>query len=100
MKCFNRCLFLLLLCSGLSKGKVFLVFGGKNGWIGQKVVQLIRESGDTAICAESRLENRESIIAEIKKYRPDFIINSAGITGRPNVDWLKITNKKHCDRTY
>ncbi len=81
--------FLVLFFSYEMEGKTFLVFGGKTGWIGKKIVKLIQESSHTAICAESRLENRESIIAEIEKYKPDFIINAAGITGRPNIDWCE-----------
>lgn len=69
--------------------KTVLVFGGKTGWIGQKVVTLLKDLGHTPLCAESRLENRESIIQEIKTLKPDCIINAAGITGKPNVDWCE-----------
>lgn len=84
--------FFLLLCLlyiQTSSSKIFLVFGGKTGWIGQKIVTLIQEMGHTPICAQSRLENRHDIINEIEKEQPDFIINAAGITGRPNVDWCE-----------
>lgn len=66
-----------------------LVFGGKTGWIGQKIVTLLNDLGYNAVCAESRLENRESIIHEISKVQPIAIINAAGITGKPNVDWCE-----------
>lgn len=69
--------------------KRILVFGGKTGWIGQKIVALIRTQGHNAIPAESRLENREAICAEIEAVQPDYIINAAGITGKPNVDWCE-----------
>ena len=69
--------------------KTFLVFGGKTGWIGQEIVTILRQKGHRAVCATSRLENRESIIKEIEYIKPDFIINTAGITGRPNVDWCE-----------
>lgn len=80
---------LLLVCSSIVYGKTFLVFGGKTGWIGKKVVKILQDEGHQPFCAESRLENRESIIAEIEKYKPDFIINAAGVTGRPNIDWCE-----------
>jgi dTDP-4-dehydrorhamnose reductase len=35
------------------------------------------------------LENRESVLQEIKTKQPDFILNAAGVTGRPNVDWCE-----------
>jgi dTDP-4-dehydrorhamnose reductase len=69
--------------------KTFLVFGGKTGWIGQKLVALLQEQNQIVFCAESRLENREEIEREIVKIQPDFIINAAGVTGRPNVDWCE-----------
>lgn len=71
------------------KAETFLVFGGKTGWLGQQIVQLITNLGYKAVCAESRLENRQDIIEEIKKVKPDYIINAAGLTGKPNVDWCE-----------
>lgn len=82
----------------LSDAKVFLIFGGKTGWIGQQLVMLIQKQGDVAICASSRLENREAILAEIEQLNPDFIINAAGITGKPNVDWCE-NHKEETIRT-
>lgn len=71
------------------QAKNILVFGGKTGWIGQKIVTIIKDLGHTPMCADSRLENREAIIAEIAQKKPDYIINAAGITGKPNVDWCE-----------
>ena len=73
--------------------ETFLVFGGKTGWIGQKLVALLKEQNHTVFCAESRLENREAIIREIEQIRPQYIINAAGVTGVPNVDWCE-SNKQ------
>jgi len=67
---------------------VYLVFG-KNGWIGGKIIELLTAQGKTFHLAESRTENRESVIAEIEKYNPTHVINAAGVTGRPNVDWCE-----------
>lgn len=67
----------------------FLIFGASTGWIGKQLADLLQKQNHTAIAATSRLENRESIIKEVKQYKPDFIINAAGITGRPNVDWCE-----------
>lgn len=78
-----------LLCIPTIHAKTFLVFGGKTGWFGQKMVSALKDLGHDAVCAESRLENREHIIREIEAVKPDFIINAAGITGRPNVDWCE-----------
>jgi 3,5-epimerase/4-reductase len=80
----------LLICFFIPMhAQTILVFGGKTGWIGQKFVNIIRELGHNPVCAESRLENRESIIKEIEAVKPHAIINAAGITGKPNVDWCE-----------
>lgn len=72
-----------------SEQKTFLIFGGKTGWIGQKVVQIIEQQGHNAIAAESRLENRQDLEKEILAVQPNYIVNAAGVTGRPNVDWCE-----------
>ena len=72
-----------------TKQNTFLVFGGKTGWIGQKIVNNLESLGYQVHCADSRLENRESIEIELKNINPDFVINAAGKTGNPNVDWCE-----------
>ncbi len=83
------CILLANISLQASPVKTFLVFGGKTGWIGQKLVKLLNENGYVAIPAESRLENREQIVREIEQTKPDCIINAAGVTGTPNVDWCE-----------
>ena len=41
----------------------FLVFGGKTGWIGQKMVVMLREKGYEVVVAETRLENIQDVRA-------------------------------------
>lgn len=86
-------LFLMsLLPSGVSQASssaVFLVFGGKTGWIGQQIVALLKNEGHLVYPAESRLENRDDVEREILSIHPDYIINCAGVTGVPNVDWCE-----------
>lgn len=67
----------------------FLVFGGEKGWIGQKLVTLLKEAGKEVHVAKARLENREAVEKEITQYKPKYILNAAGVTGRPNVDWCE-----------
>jgi 3,5-epimerase/4-reductase len=31
----------------------------------------------------------EAVLAEVEKYKPTHILNAAGVTGRPNVDWCE-----------
>ena len=70
----------------------FLVFGGHSGWVGQQLVALLRahRSGALAVhVATSRLENRQDIQRELARVKPTHVMNAAGVTGRPNVDWCE-----------
>lgn len=67
----------------------YLVFGGSTGWIGQKMVQLLKEQGKEVYAAKSRLEDRNHIEKELDEIKPKYILNCAGVTGRPNVDWCE-----------
>lgn len=68
--------------------KKFLIFGAK-GWIGGQLVTLLKAQNQEVYAAGARLENRQDIVKDIQKYNPDFVINVAGVTGRPNVDWCE-----------
>ncbi|EGG13937.1 3,5-epimerase/4-reductase [Cavenderia fasciculata] len=71
-----------------------LIFGS-SGWIGSKIIELIKTNQDKQydnICifeSKARIQNRESVERDIGIFKPDSIINCAGVTGRPNVDWCE-----------
>jgi len=71
--------------SGQSK---FLVYG-PNGWIGGILVDMLKRQGKDVVGSTTRLENRESVLADLEKYQPTHVLNCAGVTGRPNVDWCE-----------
>lgn len=66
-----------------------LVYGGATGWIGQKILKSLLDSGETAKAGSSRLQYLGQIEQELDEYKPACVINCAGITGRPNVDWCE-----------
>ena len=66
----------------------FLVYGGK-GWIGGQIIEMLKKDGHSVMSGEARLEEREKVLKEIETFQPDRIINCAGKTGRPNVDWCE-----------
>jgi|GEM_PF-838407 len=84
---------ILLLCGTTlslpANQKTFLVFGGKSGWIGQKIMRTLQEQGHCAIAAQSRLEKRQDIEQEIARTKPDFIINAAGVVNKSAADWCQ-----------
>jgi dTDP-4-dehydrorhamnose reductase len=65
-----------------------LIFG-KSGWLGGWLGGLCKEKGIKYQFATARMENRESVAAELDKVKPTHIMNAAGMTGRPNVDWCE-----------
>jgi len=79
--------------------KKVLVFGGKTGWIGGLMTEIITKEGGIEVkAADSRLQNREAVAKELDEYKPTHVLNAAGITGRPNIDWCE-TNKPETIRT-
>ena len=67
---------------------VYLLFG-KNGWIGGMLIELLKSQGKKFHLANSRTQNRESVAAELDEIKPTHVLNAAGVTGRPNVDWCE-----------
>lgn len=78
--------------------KKVLVFGGKTGWIGGLMVDMLKKEGIEALPAESRMQNREAVAKELDEVKPTHVFNAAGITGRPNIDWCE-THKPETIRT-
>ena len=66
----------------------FLIFG-RTGWIGGLLGKILNNRGFTWRFAESRLENRQDLLLEFNQYKPTHVLNAAGLTGRPNVDWCE-----------
>jgi len=66
----------------------FLVFG-KSGWIGGLLGRLLDQQGEEFVFADCRLQDRERIEAELERVKPTHVLNAAGVTGRPNVDWCE-----------
>eukprot|EP00538_Stauroneis_constricta_P013433 CAMPEP_0119546850 /NCGR_PEP_ID=MMETSP1352-20130426/1081_1 /TAXON_ID=265584 /ORGANISM="Stauroneis constricta, Strain CCMP1120" /LENGTH=341 /DNA_ID=CAMNT_0007591583 /DNA_START=56 /DNA_END=1082 /DNA_ORIENTATION=- len=70
--------------------KKVLIFGGKTGWIGQMMGELVKKEENVELfIADSRIQNRESVAKELDEIKPTHVLNAAGITGRPNIDWCE-----------
>jgi len=78
--------------------KRVLIFGGKTGWIGGLMADLVKEEGLEVFLAEARIENRDAVSKELDEIKPTHVLMSAGITGRPNIDWCE-DNKPATIRT-
>ncbi|KAL0328388.1 UNVERIFIED_CONTAM: trifunctional UDP-glucose [Sesamum calycinum] len=66
----------------------FLIYG-RTGWIGGLLGKLCEKQGITYEYGKGRLEDRSLLVADILAIKPTHVFNSAGVTGRPNVDWCE-----------
>jgi len=66
----------------------FLVIGSK-GWIGGMLAEMLKEQGKNVTKSTVRIEDRAALAAELEKVKPTHVLNCAGVTGRPNVDWCE-----------
>ncbi len=73
---------------GLVPFQVFLIYG-KTGWIGGLVAEILVINGARWEFGTARLEDRAGILEDIRRVKPTNILNAAGVTGRPNVDWCE-----------
>jgi 3,5-epimerase/4-reductase len=65
-----------------------LIWGGK-GWVAGHLETLLQKQGQEVYMTTVRMEDREAVKAEIERMKPTHVINCAGCTGRPNVDWCE-----------
>jgi UDP-glucose 4,6-dehydratase len=70
-----------------------LVYGSR-GWIGGKLMQLLKAMNESATVVEVfegrvRLEDTAGLWQELRTLAPTHVICAAGITGRPNIDWCE-----------
>ncbi|KAF3598679.1 hypothetical protein F2Q69_00038345 [Brassica cretica] len=66
----------------------FLIYG-KTGWLGGLLGKLCEKQGIPYEYGKGRLEDRASVMADIRCVKPTHVFNAAGVTGRPNVDWCE-----------
>ncbi|MFH1404758.1 MAG: sugar nucleotide-binding protein [Patescibacteria group bacterium] len=59
-----------------------LIFG--KGYMGGRCADVW---ADEAVLSEVRVNSVQDALDEIKKNKPDAVLNAAGVTGVPNVDW-------------
>lgn len=62
----------------------YLIFG--NGYIGNKFKSRL---GDEAILTRTDITDAGAVRSDIETHKPDVVINCAGKTGKPNVDWCE-----------
>lgn len=61
-----------------------LIFG--RGYVGSRCAEAW---GEEAVLSDVRVQSKEDAAAEIARVQPDVVLNAAGVTGKPNVDWCE-----------
>ncbi|KAI1810233.1 NAD dependent epimerase/dehydratase [Poronia punctata] len=75
----------------------FLIWGGR-GWVAGHLERLLQQQGKEVYMTTVRMENREAALRELERVKPTHVLNCAGCTGRPNVDWCE-DNKEETMRS-
>ncbi|KAF8400465.1 hypothetical protein HHK36_013763 [Tetracentron sinense] len=73
----------------LTKKKLKFLIYGKTGWIGGLLGETCKKQGIEFEYGKGRLENENQIESDFQAVRPTHVLNAAGVTGRPNVDWCE-----------
>lgn len=47
------------------------------------------ESWDDAVVSEEKINSAEDVLKILDLYKPDCVLNAAGVRGKPNVDWCE-----------
>ena len=61
-----------------------LVIG--NGYIGSRCKD---EWGEEALGADKKIYSKQDVLDILEEYKPDVVLNAAGVRGKPNVDWCE-----------
>lgn len=65
-----------------------MVWGG-NGWVAGHLKTILEGQGKEVATTTVRMEDRESVLKLLDEVKPTHVLNAAGCTGRPNVDWCE-----------
>lgn len=64
---------------------IFLVWGS-NGWIAGYLLAMLHQHHKQVHGTAVRMENQQEVNGVLERIKPTYVINCAGMTGRPNVD--------------
>ncbi len=67
---------------------------GATGYLGAHFVDYFREQQWEVFTERIDIRDYKALYTQLKKIKPDVVLNSAGITGTPNVDWCETHKSK------
>lgn len=68
--------------------KKILLFGS-TGFIGSHLKDGLTKKGYEVIGPRIEIRNLDEVKKAIENFKPDYVINATGVTGKPNVDWCE-----------
>ncbi|CAK9153188.1 unnamed protein product [Ilex paraguariensis] len=71
-----------------NSGLKFLIYG-RTSWIGGLLGKLSEDKGILYEYGSGRLQDRKSLLEDIRRVQPTHVFNAPGVTGKPNVDWCE-----------
>ena len=66
----------------------WLIWGAK-GWIAGLAKEYLESQGQLVYATTIRMEERSAVLAVLDEVQPTHVLNCAGVTGRPTVDWCE-----------
>jgi 3,5-epimerase/4-reductase len=60
-----------------------------DGWVAGHLKTLLESQGKDVVTTTVRMEDREAVLKLLDEVKPTHVLNAAGCTGRPNVDWCE-----------
>lgn len=71
----------------------YLIFG-KDGWLANKLKNYLSQGSHLAVQGDAVVSDVDildlpAVRRELDDKKPEIVINAAGITGRPNIDWCE-----------
>ena len=60
---------------------------GSTGYIGSKIYAMLKKQNKNFITINDRIANVNTIKDKLTLFNPKYVINAAGLTGKPNISW-------------
>lgn len=64
-----------------------LIYG--KGYLGHHFFDFLKEQGEEVMWGDADIGNLNDVRQDLAKHTPEVVLNCAGKTGRPNVDWCE-----------
>jgi 3,5-epimerase/4-reductase len=71
----------------------YIIIGG-TGYLGNHIYMTLKKQMKMVMKISTRLEDIEGLKKQLTLFNPKYVINAAGLTGSPNIDWCDDNKEK------